>query len=249
MTTHTLSSPLPHRESLSKEGFVHRLFDRISPRYDLFNRVSSFGLDQGWRKQAILRLKLLPGMRALDMASGTGDLAKVASEQLAPLGFVAACDLSYPMLRFAKKKLGEIPVARWHVQFSQARAEALPFSEESFDAATIGFALRNVTDLDGTFRELSRVMKPGGRLCLLEFGRPRNWLLKFGADLWLTIGVPVVGLLTTGTIWPFLYLRRSILQFLSPEEVVEHLKAAGFSLVHAEPFTGGIVFLYTASRP
>lgn len=234
---------------LPKESFIRRLFDRISPRYDLFNRISSFGLDQGWRRRAIQDLQLLPGMRVLDLASGTGDLALLAARQLLPLGKVVACDLSFPMLRYASRKFSRIPYAPWHIQPTQARAEALPFSDASFDAATVGFALRNVSDLEATFKELRRVLRPGGRLSLLEFGRPRHPLIKAGHHLWLSTGVPLLGWLTTGRLWPFLYLRRSILKFLSPEEVIQRLTAAGFTEPKAQPLALGAVTLYSANRP
>lgn len=245
-TTKKGSSPLPLS---SKESFVRRLFDTLSPRYDLFNRIASLGLDQGWRRRTIAQLKLLPGMRVLDLASGTGDLAHLSAQALVPLGQVAACDLSHPMLIGARKNLARHPAARWHVQLAQARAEGLPFSAGSFDAAAIGFALRNVSDLGGTFRELFRVLKPSGRICLLEFGRPRSFFLRIGHRLWLSLAVPFIGMLTTGTIWPFLYLRRSILQFLPPQEVLQRLEQVGFSKAEAQPLHGGIVVLYQAQRP
>ena len=232
-----------------KESFIRRLFDTITPGYDLFNRIASLGMDQGWRRRTIESLKLLPGMRVLDLASGTGDLATAEALAMLPLGSVIACDLSHPMLRTAAKRLSRHPAAGWHVRFAQGKAEQLPFPAESFHAATIGFALRNVSDLEQTFQELHRVLRPGGRIGLLEFGRPRNPLVRAGHWLWLTFVLSPLGLLTTGRIWPFLYLRRSILGFLSPEEVVKRLQAAGFTQVKAEPFGGGIVILYQAQRP
>ena len=233
--------------SSAKEGFIHRLFDTISPGYDLFNRVASLGLDRGWRRRTIEGLNLLPGMRVLDLASGTGDLAAESALKMLPLGTVAACDLSLPMLRSASVKLSRHPAAGWHLRFVQGRAEQLPFPPARFDAATIGFALRNVSSLEGTFRELRRTVRSGGRIALLEFGRPGNPFLRLGHWLWLTFALPVLGLLTTGKIGPFLYLRRSILGFLSPGEVVRLLESAGFSQVKTQRLSGGIVTLYQAA--
>lgn len=232
----------------NKEGFVHRLFDGISPGYDLFNLLASGGLDQIWRKRAIDSLGLLPGMRVLDLASGTGDLGLAAARELVPLGRVTACDLSYPMLSLAKRKLRKIPAGFWHIGLTQGKAEALPFADGSFDAAAIAFGMRNVSDLTATFRELHRVVKPGGRLGLLEFGRPKGFFLRMGHALWLSTGVPLLGILTTGKVWPFLYLRRSIGEFLSPEGVLEGLRKAGFNGLEARPLNGGIVYLYTAVK-
>ncbi|MDO8730908.1 MAG: ubiquinone/menaquinone biosynthesis methyltransferase [Candidatus Omnitrophota bacterium] len=234
---------------MSKENFIHKLFDTITPGYDCFNRIASMGLDQAWRRKTIDSLNLQPGMRVLDLAAGTGDLSVESVFKMLPLGIVVACDLSHPMLCSAAGKWARHPVAGWHLRYAQGRAEQLPFPENSFNAATIGFALRNVSDLGGTFRELRRVLRPGGRVALLEFGRPRNLLLRVGHWLWLTLVLPPLGLLTTGKLWPFLYLRRSILGFLAPEEVLRRLKEAGFSIAETRPMTGGTVRLYTAQRP
>ena len=239
---------LPSAPAASRERFVHRLFDLISPRYDLFNRLASLGLDKPWRKRAIASLNLSSPMRVLDLASGTGDLSALASERIVPLGQVAACDLSFPMLRLATRKFETTPPAYWHARPIQGRAEALPFAAASFDAATMAFALRNVSDLATTFSELHRVLKPDGRIALLEFGRPKNLFMRFGHLLWLTFAVPAIGLLTTVKLWPFLYLRRSILQFMPPQEVLQHLKEAGFDQTQATPLTLGAVILYQAKR-
>lgn len=251
--TACLPSPRITPEGLSSEGptkerFVRRLFDAITPRYDLFNRFSSLGLDAGWRRRTVERLALRPGEHLLDLASGTGDLALAALRQLTPMGQVTACDLSGPMLRAACRKLARHPLARFHVRCAQGRAEALPFAPGAFEAATMGFALRNVSDLSRTLEELYRVLKPGGRIGLLEFGRPRNGLLRFGFYLWLWTGIPLAGLLTTGQLWPFVYLRRSIQSFLAPEAVVAAIRGAGFTDVGVESFTGGVALLYTACK-
>lgn len=188
-------------------------------------------------------------MMVLDLASGTGDLAAQEARRLVPLGKVVACDLSRPMLVSASRKLGRRPLESWHLAYAQGIGEALPFADRSFDAATVGFALRNVSDLDQVFREMARVLRPGGRIALLEFGRPKNPLVRMGHTLWLGGVVPVLGLLTTGLLWPFLYLRRSILGFLSPDQVLGKLKQAGLSDAEARPLHGGVVVLYTARRP
>ncbi|MBI3323504.1 MAG: ubiquinone/menaquinone biosynthesis methyltransferase [Candidatus Omnitrophica bacterium] len=242
-------TPAAPSSSPAKEGFVHRLFDLITPRYDLFNRIASLGLDRMWRRRTVRALGLKPEMRVLDLACGTGDLAARAARALVPLGAVVGCDLSLPMLAAGARKLARHPPSRWHVKLAQGRAEQLPFAAGSFHAATMGFALRNVSDLNAVLRELHRVLRPGGRIALLEFGRPRNPLLRAGHILWLSLAIPAIGLLTTGRLWPFLYLRRSILGFLAPEEVCRRLRTAGFADAEATPLSGGVVALYQASRP
>lgn len=243
------NSPSPLIITEPKGPFIRRLFDSISPRYDFFNRLSSLGLDRRWRRRTVEALKLLPGMRVLDVASGTGDLSVAAAKEIVPLGTVVALDLSGPMLRFAREKCGSFPPARWHVKLVQAQAEELPFPAGSFDAATMGFALRNVSDLEATFQELHRVLRPGGRIALLEFGRPKPLWLNIGHRIWLSVVVPFLGILTMGKVWPFLYLRRSIFQFPEPEEVLRRLEAAGFRQAEAAPLDGGIVVIYRAVRP
>lgn len=233
---------------MSKENFIRKLFDTITPGYDCFNRIASLGMDRAWRRKTIDGLNLQPGMRVLDLAAGTGDLSVESVLKMLPLGTVVACDLSHPMLRSAAGKWARHPVAGWHLRYAQGKGEALPFKDGSFQAATIGFALRNVSDLDQVFRELRRVLRPGGRIALLEFGRPRNPLLRVGHWFWLTLVLPPLGLLTTGKLWPFLYLRRSILGFMDPEQVLRRLSQAGFSAVESHPMTGGVVMLYAASR-
>ncbi|MBI3322154.1 MAG: ubiquinone/menaquinone biosynthesis methyltransferase [Candidatus Omnitrophica bacterium] len=246
-TTRAAFSPSSRTGSnSSKERFVHRLFDLITPRYDLFNRIASLGLDQPWRRRTVESLQLGPEARVLDLACGTGDLAAAAAPELVPLGRVVGCDLSLPMMAAGAAKLACRPPTRWHVAFAQGRAEQLPFADGAFQAAMMGFALRNISDLEVTFRELHRVLSPGGRIGLLEFGRPRNPILRAGHILWLSFAVPLIGILTTGRVWPFLYLRRSILGFLSPEEVIRRLEASGFADAESLPLTGGVVRLYTA---
>jgi demethylmenaquinone methyltransferase/2-methoxy-6-polyprenyl-1,4-benzoquinol methylase len=253
-STETVTVPKadsPQKGGLPKARsiFIGRLFDLISNRYDLFNRLASLGLDQSWRRRAIAALDLVPGMRVLDLASGTGDLSELAAHRLVPLGLVVACDPSAGMLREAVCRLKRSPVLFWHVRCVQAVAEALPFKDATFDAATMGFALRNVADLDATFRQLHRVLKPSGRLSMLEFALPRRPLPRLGHWIWLTIGVTAIGALVTGRLWPFLYLRRSILRFVGPDEILNRLKQAGFTHTNAAYLALGAVILYTARRP
>lgn len=185
----------------------------------------------------------------LDVAGGTGDLAAEAAVRVLPLGSVTVFDLSYPMLKRAQVNLKRHPVAGWHALFAQGRAEALPFRDGRFDAVTMGFALRNLSDLEAAFAEFFRVLAPGGRAVFLEFGRPALLPLRWGFRLWLWTGIPLIGLLTTGRLWPFLYLRRSIRAFPGPGEVLRRLRAAGFLEPRARPLSGGIVHLYEAAKP
>lgn len=226
-----------------KTSYIRALFDALSPRYDRFNRLASLGLDQRWRRRAIAAAMLRPGGRVLDLGAGTGDLALLAAAVVAPTGLVEALDVSAPMLQRACAKAARVP-AGWHVRAVQARAEALPAADDTYDAVVSGFVMRNVSDLDRTLAESHRVLRPGGRLAILEFGRPRAALLRWGHALWLGVGTLAIGWLVTGVRGPFTYLRRSIAGFLRPEQFVAQLRAAGFAEADAAPLLGGAVMLY-----
>jgi len=231
-----------------KETYVRALFDGISPRYDLFNRLASVGLDQGWRRRAIAAAHLRPGMRVLDVGSGTGDLALAAAEAVSPTGLVAACDLSLPMLRLAARKGDRVP-AGYHVRWITGRAEQLPMPDGVVDAVVSGFVMRNVSDLRRALAESRRVLRSGGRLVILEFSRPSGGLLRWGHCVWLTVGAPLIGWLTTGARWPFTYLWRSIAESLDPTAFAARMREAGFTGVVVTALLGGAVVIYRGVNP
>lgn len=226
-----------------KERYVHTLFDALSARYDLFNRLASLGMDQGWRRRAIQAAGLRPGWRVLDVGAGTGDLTLLAAAAVAPTGIAAALDLSEPMLQRAQAKADGVPPG-YHVRTLAARAEQVPLPDRAVEAVISGFVMRNVSDLGKTLLEAHRVLRPAGRVVILEFGRPRFWVMRIGHMLWLTCGAALLGWLVTGARWPFSYLRRSIAGFLKPAEFMAALRAAGFTDVTATGWMGGAVMLY-----
>ncbi|MBI4228004.1 MAG: ubiquinone/menaquinone biosynthesis methyltransferase [Candidatus Omnitrophica bacterium] len=223
------------------------MFDALSGRYDLFNRLASLGLDQGWRRRAIAAAGLKPGWRVLDLGAGTGDLALMAAAVVAPTGVVEALDVSAPMLQRARAKAARVP-AGWHVRPVQGTAERLPASDHTYDAVVSGFVMRNVSHLERTLAESHRVLRPGGRLAILEFSRPRAVLLRWGHALWLGLGTLAIGWLLTGIRGPFTYLRRSIAGFLPPEQFLARLREHGFADVAATPLLGGAVILYQGMK-
>jgi demethylmenaquinone methyltransferase/2-methoxy-6-polyprenyl-1,4-benzoquinol methylase len=216
---------------LPAEG-VRTMFDRIAPVYDAMNRVMTAGLDQRWRAataQAVVR----PGDRVLDACCGTGDLA-LASARIG--GKVTGLDFSEPMLERARRKGPELEWVRGDLL-------ALPFDDASFDAATIGFGIRNVEDIAGALRELRRVLRAGGRLGILEITRPRGVLAPF-YRLWFDGIVPLLGKVLPGGS-AYTYLPASVRRFPGPEELAELMHAVGFADVRFRLLAGGIVALHT----
>jgi demethylmenaquinone methyltransferase/2-methoxy-6-polyprenyl-1,4-benzoquinol methylase len=218
--------------TLSPEG-VERMFDRIAPVYDVMNRVMTAGLDQRWRRETV-RAVVEPGDRVLDAACGTGDLALIAAEAG---GEVTGLDFSERMLERARRKGPELDWVRGDLL-------ALPFADATFDSATVGFGVRNVADLPAAIVELRRVLRPGGRLGILEITRPRG-PLRFFYSLWFDRIVPLLGKVLPGG-EAYTYLPASVRRFPGPDDLAAQLE--GFREVRYRLFAGGIVALHTGVK-
>jgi demethylmenaquinone methyltransferase / 2-methoxy-6-polyprenyl-1,4-benzoquinol methylase len=224
--------PLPHGEE--KVRAVREMFDAIAPRYDLVNRVMTFGMDRGWRRSTVRSLWLAPGSLVLDLACGTGDL----SRDLAAHGYGAVgVDLSFGMLAHAATTAPLV----------QADVLRLPCPDGCADGAVSGFALRNLVELDGFFAELARVVRPGGAVALLDVAEPDRALLRLGHRAYFGHVVPRIGgLLSDGA--AYRYLPRSV-AYLPPVPVIlDRLAGAGFEAVERRPLSAGITQLFTATR-
>ena len=224
--------PLPQGEA--KVRAVRHMFDAIAPRYDLVNRVMTLRMDVGWRRATVRSLGLPAGSLVVDVAAGTGDLCRqLQAAGYAPVGV----DLSWGMLAHA----------RTTAPLVQVDALRLPLPGRSVEGATCGFALRNVADLLAFLAELARVIRPGGRLALLEVAQPDNRLLRRGHALYFNEVMPRLGaLLSDGSAYN--YLRRSVAYLPAPAELLELLRAAGFPDVERRPLSLGIAQLLTATR-
>jgi demethylmenaquinone methyltransferase/2-methoxy-6-polyprenyl-1,4-benzoquinol methylase len=227
------ASPLP--EGRAKQDLVRSMFDSIAPRYDLVNGLMTFGLDARWRSRTIEMLQLPPHSVVLDIGCGTGDLARsLRRKGHRPVGI----DLSLGMLRAARP--GGAPLV-------QADASQLPVPERAADAAVSGFAVRNFADLPAVLREIGRVLRPGGRLALLEVGEPRHRLVRLGHRLWFTHGVPRLGALFSDGA-AYRYLPRSVAYLPSFSSFAALLDQAGFCEVKRHLLSGGIAQCVTATR-
>jgi demethylmenaquinone methyltransferase/2-methoxy-6-polyprenyl-1,4-benzoquinol methylase len=214
---------------LSPEG-VESMFDRIAPVYDFMNHAMTMGLDRRWRRLTAEAV-VAPGDKVLDACCGTGDLALAAR---AEGGEVTGLDFSEEMLKRARRKSNEIEWVRGDML-------RLPFANETFDAVTVGFGVRNVEDLDAAVRELRRVLKPGGRLAILEIVRPRGPLKVF-FRAWFDGLVPLAGKVLPGGA-AYSYLPASVRRFPGPAELGERVRDAGFDPVAHRLLGGGIVVL------
>jgi demethylmenaquinone methyltransferase/2-methoxy-6-polyprenyl-1,4-benzoquinol methylase len=223
---------LPQGEE--KVQAVRQMFDTIAPRYDLVNRVMTFRLDVRWRKKAVKRLALAQGSTVIDLAAGTGDLCiDLAKAGMRPISF----DLSYGML--AADRSGSPRV--------QADILRLPLPDHSVDGATCGFALRNLLELPAFFAELSRVVRPGGRIALLDVGVPHNSVVRWGNNIYFGKVVPKIGgLLSDGP--AYRYLPKSVAYLPPREQLVEMLRAAGFPDAEHHQLSGGLTQLMVATN-
>jgi demethylmenaquinone methyltransferase/2-methoxy-6-polyprenyl-1,4-benzoquinol methylase len=218
--------------TLAPDG-VRSMFDRIAPFYDVMNHVMTAGLDRRWRRLTVEAV-VQPGARVLDACCGTGDLA-VAAEREG--GIVTGLDFSGEMLVRARAKSGTI-------DWVQGDLLALPFPDASFDAATVGFGVRNVAELGAALRELRRVLRPGGGLAILEITQPRGPLRPF-FSVWFDRVVPALGRVLPGG-KAYTYLPASVRRFPGAEELAGAIESAGFGSVRFRLFGGTIVALHTA---
>jgi demethylmenaquinone methyltransferase/2-methoxy-6-polyprenyl-1,4-benzoquinol methylase len=225
-----------------KTARVRQVFESVATKYDLMNDLMSFGVHRLWKRFALSQTGLKPGMRALDLGGGTGDLALALTAQVGEAGKVVLSDINAAMLEVGRGRLIDAGVAG-NVEFVQANAEALPFADRSFDCVTIAFALRNVTDKDAALREMRRVLKPGGRALVLEFSAP-DAALKPAYDLYSFKVLPTMGKLVANDPDSYRYLAESIRMHPDQETLKAMMERAGFDKVEYHNLSGGIVALH-----
>ncbi len=231
--------------SPTRAAYVAEMFGRIAPRYDVMNRVMTGGMDRRWRAIAVAETRLRRGGSALDVATGTGDLAFALARVVGSTGRVVGVDFADPMLELARRKA--VPGAP-APEFRHADALDLPFPDGEFDAVTIGFGLRNVTDVPRALAEMRRVLRPGGRLACLEVTKPRVVPLAAGFYAYFDHVVPLLGALLNGSREAYTYLPYSLRPFPDAAELRRLMLAAGFQHVHMRLLNLGTIAVHVGIR-
>ncbi len=240
------SATATSRPGVLEEVQVRAMFDRIAGLYDRMNSVMTAGLHHAWRRRAADLAAVGPGARALDVATGTGDLAFELARRVGPSGEVVAGDFSERMLELARAKA--LQAGATGVRFETANALALPYPDGAFDAATVGFGARNFSDLAGGLREMTRVVRPGGRVVVLEITTPQRPPLSTFFELWFDRVVPALGRLA-GDSAAYEYLPASVRRFPGPEALAAIMYQAGLRDVRYVLTAGGIIALHAGVKP
>ncbi|WP_339669253.1 bifunctional demethylmenaquinone methyltransferase/2-methoxy-6-polyprenyl-1,4-benzoquinol methylase UbiE [Dasania marina] len=231
-----------------KQGLVAGVFHSVAAKYDLMNDLMSAGVHRIWKRFTIELSGVRAGHQVLDIAGGTGDLAAKFSKLVGPEGRVVLADINESMLRVGRDKLTDRGIVG-NIEYAQANAEALPFPDNTFDCITIAFGLRNVTDKDKALRSMLRVLKPGGRLLVLEFSKPQNELLSKAYDAYSFNLLPVMGKLITNDAESYRYLAESIRMHPDQETLKNMMEHAGFARCEFHNMTGGVVALHKGIKP
>jgi demethylmenaquinone methyltransferase/2-methoxy-6-polyprenyl-1,4-benzoquinol methylase len=235
----------PSRDSAQFAGQVNRMFDRVAGRYDALNSVMTAGLHHRWRERAADRAELGPGESALDVCCGTGDLAFELAGRVTPGGHVVGCDFSEPMLDLAREKTRERGTAG--VRFEWADALSLPYDAGRFDAVTVGFGVRNLADLERGLAEMARVLRPGGRMVVLEITQPTRPPLSTFFSLWFDRVVPLLGSFSDDS-EAYTYLPESVRSFPNPRRLAELMHDAGIERIRWTVLAGGIIAIHSGIR-
>ena len=243
-TTHFGFKEVPVEEKTYR---VREVFNSVARRYDLMNDLMSAGLHRLWKRVAIETIAIRPGMQILDLASGTGDLARAMLRRAGGDGHVVLGDINDQMLRVGRDRCidnGELKGLSW----CQCDAETLPYPSESFDRVTIGFGLRNVTNKDAALSEMFRILKPGGKALVLEFSKPVSASLSQIYDVYSFSVLPTMGQLVAQDKESYQYLAESIRKHPDQDTLADMMRSAGFESVNYQNLTGGIVAIHTGVK-
>jgi demethylmenaquinone methyltransferase / 2-methoxy-6-polyprenyl-1,4-benzoquinol methylase len=236
----------PYNSSARKKEQVAEMFDNIAYRYDFLNQLFSLGIHKRWRKKAVKELYELKPQLILDVATGTGDFAMELHKRLHPLK-VTGVDISEGMMKIGRKKIAELHLER-NIELVEGDSEKLPFPDNFFDAATVGFGVRNFENLEKGVAGMYRVLRPGGKLVVLEFSRPAKFPVKQLYQFYFHRVMPFIGKLFSKDARAYSYLPESVQAFPDGKNFVAILEKAGFSSCTWQPLTFGIASIYTGVK-
>ncbi len=234
-------------EEHEKVQAVRRHFNRVAPKYDFMNTLLSFGIQYVWKRAAIRMLDPQRGDKILDVCGGTGDLAILASGRTGPGGRVVIYDINWEMINAGRPKIDPNPSLA-NIGYVQGDAEQISFPDEHFDAAMVGFGIRNLTHLKRGFTEMHRVLKPGGKILCLEFSQPTNPAFRALYDFYSFNIMPLLGELIAGSAESYACLPETIRMFPLPDELAEMLTGIGFEQVTYKYFTNGIAVAHVGIK-
>ncbi|MFT3933225.1 MAG: bifunctional demethylmenaquinone methyltransferase/2-methoxy-6-polyprenyl-1,4-benzoquinol methylase UbiE [Chitinophagaceae bacterium] len=248
-----MSNSLPHDTIVpfkdsekSKKQQVAGMFDQIAFRYDFLNRFLSGGIDIYWRKRAIKELAALHPQKMLDVATGTADVAIMTYKFLKPQTIIGI-DISEGMLQLGRKKVANLLLNN-HIELQQGDSEAINFPDNTFDAITVAFGVRNFENLRKGLTEMKRVLKPGGKLVVLEFSRPKQGVVKAFYNLYMRIVTPGIGKLVSKNREAYQYLNDSVQKFPEGNDFITIMNDVGYTATYLKKLTGGICTIYCGSK-
>jgi demethylmenaquinone methyltransferase/2-methoxy-6-polyprenyl-1,4-benzoquinol methylase len=248
-----MATSLPHDEVIPFEGSVASkkeqvatMFDQIAFRYDFLNRFLSGGIDLYWRNKAIQELATLKPQKMLDIATGTADFALIAHKQLKPKHIIGF-DISEGMLELGRKKIAKLLLNNY-IELKKGDSEAINAPSYTFDAVTVAFGVRNFQNLRMGLAEMLRVLKPGGKLVVLEFSRPKNMIFKKLCDFYMQLVTPGLGKLIAKNKEAYQYLNNSVQKFPEGNDFITIMNDVGYTATYFKTLTGGICTIYCGSK-
>ncbi|MDY6790669.1 MAG: bifunctional demethylmenaquinone methyltransferase/2-methoxy-6-polyprenyl-1,4-benzoquinol methylase UbiE [Thermodesulfobacteriota bacterium] len=234
-------------DTREKSRLIRGYFNSVALKYDMMNTLLSFGIHHIWKKIAVRMLSLNDGDKVLDVCGGTGDLAVLADKAVRPQGDVTLYDFSRAMINAGRFKKNNLPL-RKRIQYIQGDVQQLSFQDDSFDAAMVGFGIRNVMDMKTGFKEMYRVLKPGGKMMCLEFSKPVSPLFRLLYNYYSFQVIPLLGKAITGSVQAYTHLPESIRAFPLPYELKAILQDIGFFHVTYRKLTNGIAVIHLAKK-